>query len=53
MSGYSEVEPKEPLAQVASALYADQSMSQGDRDAMIDIIGLTYARFRERHDPDP
>ena len=41
-------EPPEPLAEITSVLYSDNSLSTGDRDAMIDIIRTTYMRLRDR-----
>ena len=40
--------PPEPLAEITSVVYGDQSLSTGDRDAMIDIIRATYIRLRDR-----
>ena len=48
----STAETAEPLAQITSALYSDQFLTEGDREAMIDIIRATYTRFRERHRPN-
>ena len=41
-------EPPEPLAEITSVVYSDNSLSTGDRDAMIDIIRTTYMRLRDR-----
>ena len=41
-------ESPEPLAEITSVVYSDNSLSTGDREAMIDIIRATYMRLRER-----
>ncbi|WP_027168942.1 helix-turn-helix domain-containing protein [Mesorhizobium sp. WSM3224] len=45
VGGRPKPQATEPLSQITSVLYADQSLSEDGRDTMIDMITAAYTRL--------
>ncbi|MGE3303616.1 MAG: helix-turn-helix domain-containing protein [Hyphomonadaceae bacterium] len=47
VAGKAPLGSPEPLSQITSVLYADQSLPEEGREAMIDMITAAYVRLRK------